>query len=298
MVFPLSSPSRTHRPQKLGTIGALLLLSCCLIWDHAPVQAQSRRLSVWQRLSRIWAGQSLGPASSSGRVAASRSGGSCQAMNPPLTALMPLDTTASHNQAIGTTTAAYPTFWFYLPYALTPDRPAELLVERPDPTDPRYTQQRLLMQVTAVPAGVVGLRLPPTEAPLTVNQPYHLKLVVRCNPQDASANQFVDATIVRLPVPASLQQQVQTASPREQARLYASAGFWEDAVTTLATLRRQAPQNAQLATAWETLLAEVELTPIANRPIVNCCEPKQRAGEASKKQKVGDSKGLKAGSRL
>jgi Domain of Unknown Function (DUF928) len=181
-------------------------------------------------------------------------------MNPPLTALIPAEQTSEGNPIVlGTTTLEYPTLWFYVPYAITPDRPAELRREDPDPTDQAYSQQRTVLRLTNAPAGVIGLRLPPTEPPLAINQFYNWIFVVQCDPQDASTNQFVAGSIVRLAMTANLSQQVATSAPNRRSQFYAEAGIWQEAIAGLAELRRRSPNDSSLAAEWANLLQSAGL---------------------------------------
>jgi Domain of Unknown Function (DUF928) len=232
-----------------------------------PAQAQSG--SFFNRIRSIFSRPSSAPPAGRRRGAAIRSG-TCQAMNPPLTALIPLYQTAGSSFLVSTTTAEYPTLWFYLPYAITPDRPAELRREDPDPTDQNYVQQQTVLRLTDAPAGVIGIRLPVTEAPLQVDRVYNWTFVVLCDRQDTSTNQFVSGSIVRLTAQSNLMQQIRQT--KQKSRFYTQAGFWEDAITTLADLKRRSPNDSQLTDEWTALLKTVDLEAIATKPVIKCCE--------------------------
>ncbi|MGV0029333.1 DUF928 domain-containing protein [Phormidesmis priestleyi] len=248
--------------------GSFLALTIIFYGLHSfPAQAQSA--NFFNRIRAIFSRSSSAPAAGRRRGAAIRSG-TCQAMNPPLTALIPLYQTAGGSFLVSTTTGEYPTLWFYLPYAITPDRPAELRREDPDPTDPNYVQQQTVLRLTDAPAGVIGVRLPATEAPLEIDRSYNWTFVVLCDRQDASTNQFVSGAIVRLAAQSNLMQQIRQTG--QQSRFYTQAGFWEDAITTLADLKRRSPNDSQLAVEWTNLLKTVDLEAIATKPVVKCCE--------------------------
>ncbi|KAM3108648.1 DUF928 domain-containing protein [Phormidesmis sp. 146-33] len=246
-----------------------LLAFTIAVFGFYPFPAQGQSVNFFNRVRAIFSRPSSAPAAGRRRGAAIRSG-TCQAMNPPLTALIPLYQTAGSSFLVSTTTAEYPTLWFYVPYAITPDRPAELRRDDPDPTDRNYVQQQTVLRLTNAPAGVIGVRLPATEAPLKIDQSYHWTFVVLCDRQDASTNQFVSGAIVRLTAQSSLMQQIQQTG--QQSRLYTQAGFWEDAVTTLADLKRRSSNDSQLTAEWTALLKTVDLEAIATKPIVQCCE--------------------------
>ena len=193
-------------------------------------------------------------------------GGNCPLTTLPITPLMP-NYRASNGRplALSATAAATPTLWLYLPYALTPDRPAELRQETPDPNDPNYRQQTTVLRLDNVPAGIVGVRSP---IALAANQRIDWQLVVLCDAKDASTNQFVTWSMVRLPLPLELFNQLQPLPPRERSRLYANAGLWSDAVTTLADRRRQVPDDPALLADWQALLSGNNLADLTGQPIV------------------------------
>lgn len=191
------------------------------------------------------------------RGAATRSG-TCAPVPLPLTALVPTYTLTT-NQVMGVqqTTSAYPTLWFYLPYELTPERPAELRLELPTTGD--YVTQRTVLRLTEAKPGIIGIQVPMTEAPMQVGQRADWTLVVQCDPRDFSANKFVNLSVQRIAVTKALQQQLAIAAPIDQVAIYTSAGIWENALTTLATLRQQSPNQSELATDWSQLLGAINL---------------------------------------
>lgn len=225
------------------------------------------------RLRRLFSGQSAGPSSDRARGGSTRSG-ACRS-EEPLISLMPVLRDDKGNQIVaGSTSSDHPTFWFYLPYSLTPNRPAELVVEEPDPQDSRYTQQRSIVRLTQAQPGVISIRLPKTEAPLAYDRFYSWKFVVHCNPLDSSENQFVDVSMVRLTMPPSLAAQLEKRSDLDKAKLYLNAGFWDESITILGNLRRQDPKNPTIEAAWKNLLKTINLEDISAQPVDRCCEVK------------------------
>jgi hypothetical protein len=57
------------------------------------------------------------------------------------------------------------------------------------------------------------------------------------------------------------------ATPYERVAIYAQAGLWYETVDSLLQLRRQYPNNKDLAEAWKTLLKTVGLGEISSEPI-------------------------------
>jgi hypothetical protein len=66
------------------------------------------------------------------------------------------------------------------------------------------------------------------------------------------------------PFPSDLTQQLQTATPSQQARLYAANGFWFEALATAAELRRANLEDS----TWVDLLQAIGLETIAAEAIV------------------------------
>ena len=69
----------------------------------------------------------------------------------------------------------------------------------------------------------------------------------------------------------TLMSQLKNATPRQRVTLYATNGFWHDALTTLAELRSANPGDATLSRDWVSLLHSVGLDAIATEPIIECC---------------------------
>lgn len=198
---------------------------------------------------------------------AARRGEGCPEVAIPLTALVPIAETASGEQVVwGLTSAEYPTFWFYVPYPLTDKLPGELRIKTTD--EKGNSIYKTLVRVTGTSPGVVGVRLPSTEAPLKIGELYTYQFVVGCKPKEASENEYVAASVERREQPAAIASQLKTATPRERAILYAQEGFWDEALTTLGELRRKNPNDAGLTADWGALLEEGGLNEIKQKPIV------------------------------
>lgn len=197
--------------------------------------------------------------------AASR-GSTCPQIDTALTALVPISETTSGEQVIwGLTSAEYPTFWFYVPYPLTRERPGEFNLMEQDKPD--YLKASI--RVTGTTPGVVSIRLPSTEAPLEIGKLYTYEFVVFCDPEVTEDKKFVRASVERKAPSDSLASQLSTATPRERVVLYAQEGFWDDALTALGELRQANPSDAALAADWDALLEAGGLDEIRQKPIVH-----------------------------
>jgi hypothetical protein len=216
--------------------------------------------------------------------------GRCPSASKHLTALVPIiSTTADKSQnpvlasvttssVLGLTVTDRPTFWFYFPYALTPARPVEFILK--DDKDNIIYQTELSESGTT--PGVVGFKLPDTVPSLKANKRYNWFFTIACDAKDAASSDseepnkiFVSGWVERVPLNSALQRQLEQATPQQQARLYANAGIWHEAITTLAALRRQNPNDATLKQEWANLLRSVNLEAIAPEPITSMLTPKQ-----------------------
>jgi len=209
---------------------------------------------------------------------ASRARGGCPRVTTPLTALMPVTKGTSSGQSASTTpttsesvygltVAERPTFWFYVPYPLTSSRPVEFVLQDEDGNDIYQTQ---FTESGTVP-GVVGLQLPPTVDPLEVGKRYRWYFLIYCNPEEPT---FVEGWVERVALNPTLKTQLdQATTPQQKADLYAQAGIWYEAVTTLAELRRQKPNDQALNAQWLELLQSVDLEAIATEPVTSVLTP-------------------------
>ena len=216
--------------------------------------------------------------------------GRCPVASKPLTALVPIISATSDKSqhpilastpagaVLGLTVVSHPTFWFYVPYSITSERPVEFILK--DDRD-NIIYQTLLSE-SAITPGVVGFKLPDTVTPLVVNKRYNWFLTMACTrPSSTSSEQeeptkiFVSGWVERVPLDPSLQRELDKATPQQQALLYAKGGIWHEAVTRLAELRRQKPNDVTLKEEWDKLLRSINLEAIAPEPITSMLTPKK-----------------------
>lgn len=174
----------------------------------------------------------------------------------PLIALVPLYGSEESGLVWGKTTASHPTFWFYVPYPRA--FPAQFVLQ--NEADRTLYEGRFSLPGTP---GVIGLQLPSTVKPLEIGKRYHWWFLVYYKKGQAPAA-FVHGWIGRDKLNAFLKIQLWKATPKQRAALLAPNGFWYDALTASAEIRRTEPRN----TAWAELLRSVGLEAIASKPIV------------------------------
>jgi hypothetical protein len=204
-----------------------------------------------------------------GRPAGNRRGGAsrgdCPAVDPHLTALAPLMAQPASTAVWGLTTIDRPTFWFYVPYAISPEHPAEfVLLDEAN----RYIYRANLTDVTTTP-GILSIALPETVTPLEVGKVYQWAFLLYCDVDDPI---FTRGSIERTQISAELAAQLEQAEPLEAAALYAANGIWYEAIDTTAQLYRTQPTDPAIATEWGSLLRSVDLGDLAEMPILDCCE--------------------------
>ncbi len=209
--------------------------------------------------------------------AASR--GRCRRVNHRLTALVPIvqqisskdrdSSTAMTTSGVvwGLTTTSHPSFWFYVPYAVTPGSTIEFVLQDETGKD---IYQTALTSSEADP-GVMGFQLPPTAPSLEIGKRYHWFFTVNCNQAEPV---LVEGWIGRAALNPSLKRQLQQATPQQSIALYRRSGIWQEAVTTLAQLRRQYPDDAKLKAEWTNLLQSIGLEAIAPEPVTSMLTPK------------------------
>ena len=226
----------------------------------SPLWAQSAG-SLNELLSSGQANFALPDFSDVGRPRRRRGGGSrglCRVIdNPPLTALAP-------DNSAGLTIAEHPTFWFYIPYTLTPDQSVEFVLKD---GDKEVYKARVSGNETA--PGIVNLDLPSTVS-LEADKDYNWYLLVYCDPQNQNRFVYVDGLVRRIERP-DIESQLASATPQERTALYATEGLWYDILTHLAENLRESPQNQQINQDWANLLRSVDLEPLASEPFVSCC---------------------------
>lgn len=213
------------------------------------------------------------------REAAGTRAGRCPAVDSDLTALVPatkdLDSAQGKTSALtppefvlGLTVAEYPTFWFYVPYSADALHSAEFVLL--DDKDNYVYKTTLTLSETP---GVVSFSLPSTAKPLEIGKSYRWYFLIPCDQQNPSRSVFVNGWVQRIAPNPALMSQLETATPRERVALYADAGIWYEAQTTLAELRRTEPNDAAIAADWSDLLQSIGLEKLAQKPIVAGLHP-------------------------
>lgn len=172
--------------------------------------------------------------------------GNCLIVAPHLTALMPATN-------IGKTVDGHPTFWFYVPNETSSAINATFILLDED-------QKPVLEEPISIPLsgtpGLVSVTLPETAEKLEIDRTYHWFFEIECDADNPSENPRVDGWVERVdPIPG--------IEPDDYIA-YADNGIWYNALTPLARMRQQNPQNPTLQRDWEDLLKAVGLESLAD----------------------------------
>jgi hypothetical protein len=179
------------------------------------------------------------------RTSGGTRGGTCKKTDRSFTALVPKENRKS------LTTAEHPVFWFYIPDAPNDIQAIEFSLHDQNQNE-TTTLYRTSLQLTKTP-GVIGIPLPSSpEKSLKLNESYHWRLIVNCDPKQTSENILeLDGWVTRV-------QQ----SPNVQGVI------WYDELTNRAKRYLLEPQNPEVKNAWVQLLKSVGLEELAQAPLV------------------------------
>lgn len=230
-----------------------------------PLPAPQQSPSLSGRITfRVPSGQG---APRSGRARGGAARGNCPQTALPVTALVPsapLAHAPSPTEVVGQTVEDYPTFWFYVPFALTPEQAAEFLLLDPEGNLVYSTH----LTDSQEQPGIIQVKLPQTITPLQANTTYNWMFQVNCGTGDAISTW---GEIQRVALDPVLDTKLQGATQLEQAALYAEHGIWYEALTTLAELHSKQPDDPAITADWQGFLQSTGLAEIQAQPLLPCC---------------------------
>ncbi len=152
---------------------------------------------------------------------------------------------------VGLTVQAQPTLYWYL------EAPAGTALEL---TLSAVAAPRPLLRLSLPPApGIHGVALGRHGIRLQPGVAYEWFVALVADPARRSADLVARGAIERVTPPAALAERLARAGRHEQVRLYAEAGYWYDALATLAALIDAAPRDPQLRAERAALLEQVGL---------------------------------------
>ncbi|MBD2518346.1 DUF928 domain-containing protein [Nostoc sp. FACHB-973] len=196
-----------------------------------------------------------------GRVRSAGTRGSCFETGQSLIPLTPTDKEAQ------LTTAEHPTFYFYIPQTSTKVEALEFVLQDDESIDPLYKE-------TFKPVGqngIVSVTVPADKASLQIGKEYNWTFLMICDLRNRDKASYTVGKIVRSRDENLSLQLKQPNTDLERAVLFATAGFWEDSLRTLANLRAQRPNDPEVQKYWEDLLNSVDIKEVVNKPLLPCC---------------------------
>lgn len=198
-------------------------------------------------------------APSSTRGGASRGGVCDQDQSIPSLPLIALRPANSLAGGIGLTLESQPQFLVYLPQTLA--EKAEFTLK--DEQGNNVYQAEFPINGKA---GIISISLPKNSIKLELDKDYDWYFSIICNPKNRVKDSSVNGWIRRELPPKKLADELQNAAEKERPRIYAQHGIWHEALTNLAELIRQNPNDPALITDWKTLLEAVQIAGIGEQP--------------------------------
>jgi hypothetical protein len=126
--------------------------------------------------------------------------------------------------------------------------------------EPNVEKPLLVKTVTPNAQGLVRVDLPEAFPDLEVGKNYRWSISVVCNPNRRSGDVFAQSWIQRVEPSVALTQKLSSANSKlEQARLYAEAGVWYDAIATLTEANQVDPNDSAIRSDLTALLSQVQI---------------------------------------
>ncbi|MBD2357575.1 DUF928 domain-containing protein [Tolypothrix sp. FACHB-123] len=194
-------------------------------------------------------------------------GSYCVQKNQLLTPLLP-------KENIGLTFSERPTFFWHVPANTVKTAQFSILAEG----DENSIEDDVVYEATLnVPnkAGIMKFTLPEGSSPLKVGKRYHWYLTLICDRQNPPRNPSTEGWVERTQPEATLSKALEQADIRKRPALYAEAGIWHEALTSLVELRCAEPNNFKVTSDWRRFFLSVNLSQFASEPILDCCSNKQ-----------------------
>lgn len=173
---------------------------------------------------------------------------------------------------IDTTLSSHPTFWVYLK-GVPNNSQVQFTLQDAAATRQLYSTRFAV----GGQAGILGIRLPKTTSGLKLGEPYLWQMSLKCT--DGSNSPIVIGSWIQRITsdqvkpqpdfdPKPLVQELRSASDRDKPALYAGLGIWQDAVTSLVSLRQSNPNDRELRDSWSRLLTGAGMAEWINAPIL------------------------------
>ncbi|MBO0351548.1 DUF928 domain-containing protein [Phormidium pseudopriestleyi FRX01] len=171
------------------------------------------------------------------------------ACKPGAIAMVPLMALLPPNQNQISTVKGLPSFLFHLPE--TSAQTAEFVLSN----DSNQILYKVQFAITGNP-GIIRMELPAfiNLEPLEIQKNYSWSFSIICNPVSPSENLSVTGTVQRLPLSSNLATQLQNGSLSSHPQIYAEAGLWMDAFSSLVDVSQFPLEDRSNQEEWKTLL--------------------------------------------
>jgi hypothetical protein len=229
----------------LTIILAVALMLGLIVNIPAQVQARSSPNSLSSKLENAFPA----PLNAEATVPTNTQGGQSRCpcvLDTEPTALVPVF-------GMGETIAEYPTFF----WSISGTSFLEVEFALWDEKDKEVYKVRYALAESAVKnSSIISLTLPAFAnlSPLKIGEKYRWVLASICDHFDRSLDHYTEGWIKRVEADPTLARRIEQATPEERVGLYADARLWYDTVATLSELRRDRPNDKNLAEAWDTIL--------------------------------------------
>ena len=119
--------------------------------------------------------------------------------------------------------------------------------------------------------GIIEVSIPDKgsrKTSIEVKKRYKWWFSVACDPDERAGDYYVVGFVKRIEPQETLKNDLANPDPMARAIAYAKNGIWYDTLTTLAQMRRQAPDDPMLKAEWTELLKSQKLESVADKPLV------------------------------
>lgn len=151
------------------------------------------------------------------------------------------------------TTAAHPTWHFYVPYKPQLGRQLEFVLL--DANENILYKETFPLNNTP---GIISVSLPEKFSGLEINQAYRWVFSVVCNLNNRSGDATVNGWLERVSSEL-LTPNLEMVGVQERYLVYVESLLWFDTVNELANLRESDPKNPEVEEAWSLLLNSLDL---------------------------------------
>lgn len=119
--------------------------------------------------------------------------------------------------------------------------------------------------------GIMAFKLPDEQPALKNGESYYLYFAISCSVTEPSANPYIWGQVQRTQPTASVAAALanEPSLSLNRVALYGKDGLWYDALSTLAALQEEQPNNLLLHEIWEDLLKSVGLGAVAEEPLLS-----------------------------